>query len=190
MQVLKQEFYCRAPDKVAVDLLGKVLVHQTNGERLSGRIVETEAYFSRDDPACHASRGLTPRTKTMYGPPGHAYVYFCYGMYWLLNTVTEPEGVGSGVLIRAVEPVEGVATMQARRKVRHERDMTNGPGKLCLALGVDGSLNAHPLWQAPLIIADDGSPAPEYASGPRIGIRERAEIEARFWARESPYVSR
>jgi DNA-3-methyladenine glycosylase len=190
MRVLGQEFYRRPPDEVAVGLLGKLLVHERDGVRLSGRIVETEAYFSEDDPACHASRGMTPRTRTMFGPPGHAYVYFCYGNYWLLNTVTQDEGIGSGVLIRAIEPVDGIDAMRARRKVARERDMTNGPGKLCLALDIDGRYNTHPLWEAPLMIADDGSAAPRHVRGRRIGIREGAEIEARYYLADNEYVSR
>jgi DNA-3-methyladenine glycosylase len=190
MWVLGQKFYRRSPDEVAVCLLGKLLVHEADGVRLSGRIVETEAYFAEGDPACHASRGPTPRTKTMFGPPGHAYVYFCYGNHWLLNAVTEPEGVASAVLIRAIEPVDGIETMRARRQVAREYNMTNGPAKLCAALGIAGEYDGHLLWEAPLTIVDDGTPTPRYVRGRRIGIREGAEIEARYFAVDSEYVSR
>ncbi|MCX7001788.1 MAG: DNA-3-methyladenine glycosylase, partial [bacterium] len=115
MNILPQTFYARSPDEVARALLGKILICTARGVRCAGRIVEAEAYFATDDPACHAARGVTARTRTMFGPPGHAYVYFCYGNHWMMNAVTEAEDHGSAVLIRALEPLEGIAAMRRRR---------------------------------------------------------------------------
>ena len=156
-------------------------------ERRVGRIVETEAYVGQEDLACHASKGRTPRTAVMFGPPGHVYVYFIYGMYHCLNAVTEREGFAAAVLIRAVEPLEGI----------HGR--SDGPGRLCRAMGIDRSLNGADLTEGQLVITrgDRGTreavPADAVASGPRVGVGyagEWAEKPWRFWLAGNPWVSR
>ncbi|MCX7846831.1 MAG: DNA-3-methyladenine glycosylase [bacterium] len=189
-KVLPPSFYNRAPDVVARELLGAIVVHEVCGTLCSGRIVETEAYFAEDDPACHAWRGKTRRNAIMFGPPGHAYVYFCYGNHWLLNAVTEGEGRGSAVLIRALEPLTGIEMMQARRGGVRLQELTNGPGKLCAALGITGRHNGLPLYSGSLRIHAGEGPAPRWEVGPRIGIRVGTDILARFYIAEHPCVSR
>jgi len=144
MTILNKTFYELDTLKVAHALIGKKLVRQIGGLQLSGMIVETEAYCGREDSACHAHRGQTKRNAVMFGPPGHAYVYFTYGMHYLLNIVTEAEGNPCAVLIRAILPVDGLEEIEARRK-RKGPELTNGPAKLCQALGIDKSLNGWDL---------------------------------------------
>ena len=146
---LNRRFYARPVLDVARDLLGMRLVRLLDGERLTGIIVETEAYRGQEDLACHASAGLTKRTAVMFGPPGHAYVYFTYGMHWLLNCVTDTEGFPAAVLLRAILPAEGVDTIAARRANRPKAQWTNGPAKLTQALVLDGSWNGHNLCAPP-----------------------------------------
>lgn len=176
MTALPHSFYDRPTLTVARDLLGCVLVRALDGQRLAGRIVETEAYIGAEDQACHARAGITPRTKIMFGPPGHAYVYFTYGMHWLLNVVTEPEGIGAAVLIRAVEPLDGLETIAAHRAGRPRREWTSGPAKLTRALAIDGALNGVPLSGGALFI-ERGAPIPpeDIRTGPRIGIDSAPE---------------
>lgn len=179
---LPREFYDRDTILVARELLGKHLVHVTDGIARVGRIVETEAYLGAHDLAAHSARGLTPRTKVMFGPPGHAYVYLIYGMHWCLNVVTEREGHASAVLLRALEPVEHIETR------------TQGPALLCKAMHIDRRHNGHDLLSDELYIA---APARE----PRITIVKRARVGvdyAKHWARRllrfyikgNAYVSR
>lgn len=139
--VLPPSFYNRPVLQVARELLGARLVRRLDGQRLSGIIVETEAYRGEDDLACHARAGRTPRTAVMYGPPGRAYVYFTYGMHWLLNCVSEAEGYPAAVLIRAILPLEGREIIATRRAGRPEREWCSGPARLCAALAVDGRMN-------------------------------------------------
>jgi DNA-3-methyladenine glycosylase len=189
---LPRSFYARDTEVVARELLGAVLECEVGGERVSGRIVETEAYVGEHDLACHAAAGHTARTAPLYGPPGLSYVYFIYGMYWCFNAVTRREGEPSAVLVRALEPVDGIATMRRRRPTaRREADLTNGPGKLCLALGIDGSLNRHDLRRAPLVIRR-GQPVDDadVVVTPRIGITEAADWPLRWFVRDNPFVSR
>jgi len=136
---LGRAFYARPTLQVARELIGKSLVHIENGIRVSGKIVETEAYIGEEDQACHARAGRTPRTEVMYGPPGHAYVYFTYGMHWLFNCVTEEKGFPAAVLIRGLQPIEGVEIIRTRRAGRPIQAWTDGPGKLTQALGIDGN---------------------------------------------------
>jgi DNA-3-methyladenine glycosylase len=184
-------FYDRPTEQVARDLLGAVLECTTPLGMASGRIVETEAYLGPDDPACHAVAGLTERTRHLHGPPGIAYVYFIYGVHWCFNAVTREEGHGSAVLVRAVEPVAGVQLMRERRgAVRRDVDLTNGPGKLCQALGIDGSLNGSRLTQGPLrILSGDVVDDTQVEVTPRIGITRAADWPLRWLVRGNPYVS-
>ena len=189
---LPPAFYDRDTRVVARELLGALL--ECHGEEgvCAGRIVETEAYLGADDPACHAIAGVTERTRHLHGPPGTAYVYFIYGAYWCFNAVTEPAGVGSAVLVRAVEPVAGIDLMRLRRpKVRKDRDLTNGPGKLCTALGITGALSGLPIDRPPLTVRA-GAPVPdaEVVVTPRIGITRAADRPLRWLVAESEFVSR
>jgi DNA-3-methyladenine glycosylase len=174
---------------VARALLGAVLEHTTTGGRLAGRIVETEAYLGPDDAAAHSASGLTPRNRFIFGKPGTAYVYFIYGRNWCFNTVTQ--AVGTAVLIRALEPIEGLDVMRHRRPLaRRERDLTNGPGKLCAALGIDAAVNGHLMWQAPLVVRGGIEiPDTDVVVTPRIGITKAAGLLQRYFVRDNPYVS-
>jgi len=176
--------------------LGKRLVRVLNGRRLSGTIVEVEAYIGQDDTACHASRGRTPRNAVMFGPPGHAYVYFTYGMHHCLNVVTEREGFPAAVLIRAVAPLEGVETMRDHRAGRADTELTSGPAKLCQALAIDRALNGADLCQGHDLFIEDGPrvPARLIVTTPRIGV-ENSDARARrapwrFYVRDNAYLSR
>jgi DNA-3-methyladenine glycosylase len=168
-----------APD-VATDLLGKLLVVERDG--VSGRIVETEAYTG-DDPASHSFRGRTPRNAVMFGAPGHLYVYRSYGIHWCANVVTGADGDGQAVLIRALVPVDGIEVMRTRRPGRPDRELMNGPGKLCAALGIDGVDNGRNLLDesSPIRIVDDAVSSPtDVVAGPRVGITKAVETPWRF----------
>jgi DNA-3-methyladenine glycosylase len=194
-------FYDRDPRLVARELLGAVLECRTPDGVASGRIVETEAYLGPHDPACHAVAGRTARTWHLHGAPGIAYVYRIYGMHWCFNAVTLPEGVGSAVLVRAVEPVEGLALMRRRRSargvtLRHDRDLTNGPGKLAEALGIDGRLDGVRLDGTPndagALTLRAGAPVADAGVivTPRIGITRAADWPLRYLVADSAWLSR
>ena len=184
-------FYDRPTELVARDLLGAILERTSAEGVASGRIVETEAYLGPDDPACHAVAGRTERTWNLHGPPGVAYVSFIYGVHWCFNAVTREAGHGSAVLVRAVEPVRGVELMRRRRgKVRRDADLTNGPGKLCQALGIDGTLDGVRLSRPPLrILAGEPVSDEEVGVTPRIGITQAADWPLRWLLRGNAYVS-
>lgn len=189
---LPVSFYDRETEAVARDLLGAVLECRTPEGIASGRIVETEAYIGEHDPACHAAAGLTDRTRWLYGPPSTAYVYFIYGVHWCFNAVTRSAGHPSAVLVRAIEPIDGLDLIRRRRPAaRSDRDLTNGPGKLCAALGIDGSTNGLPLDRLPLRIRA-GEPVPDSAVivSPRIGITKAADWPLRWYIAGNPYVSK
>jgi DNA-3-methyladenine glycosylase len=188
-RLLPRRFHARDARDVAPELLGKVLVH---GGR-AARIVEVEAYAGEEDPASHAFRGLTPRTAVMFGPPGHLYVYFTYGMHWCANVVCGPEGEASAVLLRAGAPLAGVEEMVlARPAARRERDLCNGPAKLCQALGIDGAANGDDLVAAGgVVVLDDGTPPPDRPGvSTRIGISAGQEHPWRWFVPGDPNVSR
>ncbi|TVR63337.1 MAG: DNA-3-methyladenine glycosylase [Gemmatimonadales bacterium] len=174
---------------VARDLLGWRLVSLIDGVRTSGRIVETEAYVGAHDPACHGAVGPTPRNRTMFGPPGRAYVYFIYGMHWCFNVVTGDEGDPEAVLIRALEPLEGGDAMRRRRG--RPQDPANGPARLCQALGIDGTMDGHTIDRPPLYLEPpDGPVSPDQvAVSGRIGIRKARDWPLRFFLAHSPHVS-
>ena len=180
-------FYARTVHEVARDLVGCVVRH---GET-AGRIVETESYHM-EEPACHAFAGVTERTRTLFGPPGNAYVYFSYGIHSLLNAVAEQEGVGAAVLIRALEPVDGVELMRRRRGVARDEELCSGPGKLTQALGVGLPLNGSSLVDGPIEMLDrePGAREPRIVVGERIGITKAAELPWRFVDADSSHVSR
>jgi DNA-3-methyladenine glycosylase len=187
---LPASFYDRPTEQVARDLLGAILECRTRDGVAAGRIVETEAYLGEHDLACHAAAGLTARTAPLYDRPGIAYVYFIYGMHWCFNAVTRAKGEPSAVLVRALEPVQGIELMRERRGVRRDVDLTNGPAKLCDALGIDGHFNRAVLQRGPLTIRE-GSPIPDsrVAITPRIGITRCAEWELRWIVLDSKYIS-
>ena len=186
--ILPASFYERDPERVARDLLGKIVVHG----RMAGRIVETEAYLGLEDLAAHASRGLTARTRVLFGPPGHAYVYLIYGMYECLNLVAEPEGKDGCVLIRALEPVSGLERMRKRRPAaRRIEDLCSGPGKLTLAMGITRALNGAPVTRGDLTVrAPSAAEAVEIAVSSRIGITQCADWPLRFYVAGNRFVSK
>ena len=180
-------FYDRPVLEGARDLVGCTVRHGAT----AGVIVETEAYH-HSEPACHAYVGLTPRTATLYGPPGVAYVYRSYGIHALLNAVCEPEGEGAAVLIRALEPLDGIAEMRRRRGLQRVEELCSGPGKLTQALGIGLDLNTTSLIDGPVRFGPPvtARPAVEVAVGPRIGITKAADLPWRFFALGSRHVSR
>ncbi|HVS64599.1 MAG TPA: DNA-3-methyladenine glycosylase [Thermoanaerobaculia bacterium] len=185
---LPRSFFARSVLEVAPDLLGKLLVH----DGCAGRIVEVEAY-REDDEASHSHRGVTARNRVMFGPPGHLYVYFSYGMHWCANAVCEEEGRGAAVLLRALEPVAGLEQMWARRpRARRERELCSGPARLAGALGIGREHYGADLvnGRGPRIV-DDGTPPPRRpGQGPRIGISKAIERPWRWWVEGNPHVSR
>jgi DNA-3-methyladenine glycosylase len=187
-RLLPRDFYARPAVEVARDCLGKILVHGST----AGRIVEVEAYLGVDDRAAHAWRGLTDRTRVIFGPPGRAYVYFIYGMYECLNFVAEPEGMAGCVLIRALEPLAGLGIMRRRRRAAHRvEDLASGPGKLTLAMGITRKLNGADLVRGPLQVrrmADESRF--EIQVTPRIGITHAADWPLRFVMAGNRFVSR
>jgi DNA-3-methyladenine glycosylase len=187
-RVLGRDFYARPAVEVARDCLGKVLVHGS----AAGRIVETEAYLGTEDRAAHAWRGVTERTRVLFGPPGHAYIYFIYGMYECLNFVAEEEGKAGCVLIRALEPLAGVNIMRRRRPAaKRLEDLASGPGKLTLALGITRKQNGEDLTRSPLHVRERRIEPPfDVAVTPRIGITHCADWPLRFLIAGNRFVSR
>jgi DNA-3-methyladenine glycosylase len=185
-------FFERAPDVVAPELLGMILVSRRGGATTGGRIVEVEAYLGAHDPGSHAAtKGITKRNAVMYGPPGTAYVYFTYGNHHMLNLVCEPEGSAGAVLIRAIEPLFGLELMTQRRRGVRERDVANGPGKLAQALGVDLSDNGVLLGEGRLSVYHGEQPNRSVvASSGRVGLSSGHELELRWFVPGNPYVSR
>ena len=201
MVKLDRSFYLKDTVTVATQLLGKLLVHEMDGKMMSGIIVETEAYLGTEDRAAHSFGGRrTPRNEAMYSLGGHAYIYFIYGMYYCFNVVTGHKGVPEAVLVRALEPVEGLDFMAAARykkdyaslRTRQRINLTNGPGKLCMALNIDRSLNGEDLSGIRIYI-EDRTETPEICSSKRIGIDyagEDRDLPLRFYIQSNKYVSK
>ena len=195
---LERAFFARDAREVARALLGAVLVHRLDGRRVSGRIVEVEAYRTTDDQAAHSHAGHTPRNAPMWEAPGHAYVYLTYGVHWLLNVVCEPEGMPAAVLIRALEPLEGRDVIAARRAGRPVLAWTSGPGKLTQALGITGAHNRLDLTAPDATLwIEAGEPVPDaqVRTGPRIGLGKHVRepwlsMPWRWWIADNPHVSR
>ena len=187
-EILSRSFYMRPAIEVARSLLGKILVHG----KAAGRIVETEAYLGENDPAAHTFRGRTNRTEVIYGPPGHAYVYFIYGMYECLNLVAEPEGKPGCVLIRALEPLAGIDLMRSRRPTaKKDTEIASGPGRLTLALDITRRENGADVTRGLLTVRNDAHP-PDFRIlvTPRIGIRQAVDWPLRFVMEGNPHASR
>jgi DNA-3-methyladenine glycosylase len=199
---LAHSFYDRPTLDVARDLIGKVFVHTRRGVRTSGVIVEVEAYIGESDPACHAAPGLTRRNEPLYGPPGHAYVYLNYGIHCLVNVVTESAGFPAAVLLRALEPLDGIEVMRRRRgramkgrrtldiATLNDHDLCRGPGNLTMAMGITMADNRLDLTSSRLCIEDRGLTPPEIAWSPRIGIRVGIDRPWRAYAAGCPAVSK
>jgi len=199
-RTLPRSFYDRDPRTVARELLGKMLVRRKRGRQIAGRIVEVEAYLGQDDPAAHVFAGRTPRNQVLFGPPGHAYVYFIYGNHYCLNVSCMPEGQAGSVLIRALEPVAGLEQMAKRRKVAKEqlgserarKLLTSGPGRLSEAFGITRARdNGKDVTAAgsDLRIEDDGNRPEKIATGPRVGITKAVEERLRYVIEGNPFVS-
>jgi DNA-3-methyladenine glycosylase len=194
---LPRAFFARGPLAVAPELLGLVLARRgADGVVRAGRIVEVEAYLGERDPASHAFRGPTPRTRVMFGPPGHLYVYRSYGMHWCANVVCDADGTAGAVLLRALEPVAGVEAMWADRPMAQRvPDRASGPGKLCGALGIDGGDDGALVARGGTHLGVVRTSAPavepdEIAAGPRVGISVAVDVPWRFRVRASRHVSR
>ena len=203
-RILPQNFYARDPRIVARELLGKILIRTLSGgvkaKRLSGRIVEVEVYLGEGDLAAHSAAGKTERNQVLFGPPGHAYVYFIYGMHYCLNFSCMPEGCAGCVLLRALEPLEGIAQMAGARAIARERlqsptglrALTSGPGRLCEAFGITReSFNGQELYApgSPLKVVDDGWSQGQIQESSRIGITKSSEMPLRYFIAGNPFVS-
>jgi DNA-3-methyladenine glycosylase len=195
LQILTRSFYNRDPRLVGPELLGKILVRRQGRKLLTGRIVEVEAYLGAEDPAAHASIGKTPRNSVLFGPPGHAYVYFIYGNHYCLNVSCLPDGVPGGILFRAVEPIRGIEAMFKLRGIAESSDsrrLTRGPGRLAAAFGITRERdNGKDLTSArsDLYIADDDTPPPEVLITKRIGIKKAVEMPLRYIVAGNRFVS-
>lgn len=201
MELLSREFFARKPEVVARALLGKVVVRRlARGKRMAGRIVETEAYLGVNDPAAHASSGKTPRNQVLFGPPGHAYIYFTYGMHHCMNFSCQPEGFAGCVLLRALEPLDGLLQMAAARNFelsephtqRELKNLTSGPGRLCQALAIHRASDYGKDVVSPrsdLQVMDDGFQVKKVARTPRIGISQAMELPLRFYIAGNAFVS-
>lgn len=186
-QQLDRGFFRQEADEVARQLLGCRLVRDGD-QPVAGGIVETEAYFGEEDPASHAYRGRTGRNEIMYGPAGNAYVYVCYGIHYMLNVTTGKEGDPQAVLVRAVEPLQGIDEMQARRGGKKETALCDGPGKVCEAFNIDKGQNGADLTTGDLRI-ESGERPDEFATSGRIGVSDGEDLQFRFYEKDNPYVS-
>ncbi len=189
MEILPRSFYRRDTKNVAQELLGKMLVYFSPHGKLAGEIVETEAYYGSYDPASHAYR-KTPRSSIMFGSAGVAYIYLNYGIHYLLNVVTEKVSIPGAVLIRAIEPLEGIEVMKRNRKVSQIEELCNGPGKLTKSMSIDIALNGHNLTKKPLIVAGNKRRNIKIKAVPRIGISVAKDELLRYYVEGNRFVSR
>lgn len=191
-RILPREFYDRDTEIVAREMLGAILECTTELGTSSGMIVETEAYIGEHDPACHAAAGRTRRTAPLYGRPGISYVYFIYGVHWCFNAVTRPEGMPGAVLVRALQPLAGIPSMRQRRgPTISDLNLANGPGKLCAALGIDGTMNKLSLQKKPLVVRQGSAvDASQIVTAKRIGITKAADWPLRYYIEGNEFVSR
>lgn len=188
--ILKQEYFNKNAEQLAQDLLGCILVHESAEGITSGIIVETEAY-SQEDAASHTFKGETPRTKAMFGPGGRAYIYFTYGMHYCFNVVSGQAGHGQGVLIRALQPKEGIDLMKERRQKNAEKELCNGPAKLVQAMGISMTDYGKPLFEGSLyIVGRESGVVPQIVNGPRVGISRAKDVPWRFWIKDNTYISK
>jgi DNA-3-methyladenine glycosylase len=190
LEKLTRYFYARPTLEVCPDLLGRHLVYESPEGQLSARIVEVEAYIGTGDPACHAAAGRTNRTEIMFGAPGHAYIYFVYGMYHCLNFVTEPEGTAAAVLLRAAEPLGGASIMRSHSpRITKDSQLLSGPGRLCRAFGLTRDQNGLDLTASELYIVQGDRPVKDARRSPRVGVNRGARRAWRFFDAESEAVS-
>ena len=189
MRPLSRAFYARPTLVVARALIGRTLVRESSEGTVAGRIVEVEAYGGGEDPASHGYRGRTARNSTMFGPPGHLYVYFTYGMHYCCNVVCERDGVPGAVLLRAVEPIEGLDIMAERRGLDEPRLLARGPARLCEAFGIDKSCDGADLTGKPIWISGRGRKNVEVQETPRIGIKVATDLAWRI-SEQGPWTSR
>lgn len=187
--MLDKSFFNQKVEELANTLLGCELVHETPEGVTAGIIVETESYHETDE-ASHSYNGRTKRTEVMFGPPGHAYIYFTYGMHYCFNIVAEEEGIGAGVLIRALEPTRGIELMKKRRNQDNIHNLCNGPAKLVQAMGITKADYGKPLYKGNLYLNRPKTKDIKIAFGPRIGISKAQEKPWRFWMENNPFVSR
>lgn len=187
---LPRSFYARDTKEVAKDLLGKILVRKLAEGTIKGKIVETEAYYGEEDPASHAFRGKTERAKIMWGMPGTVYIYLIYGMYYLFNIVTEKKGKAGAVLIRALEPQEGIGLMKKMRKTDEIKNLTNGPGKLTQAFVITNKKHKQDLLSGSLIIEEGVREEFEIISTTRIGVNAGGQAKLRFYIKGNEFVSK
>jgi DNA-3-methyladenine glycosylase len=186
---LGRSFFSRYTPNVAKDLLGCILVRKLDGRTMSSRIVEVEAYRGADDPASHAFRGVTNRTRVMFGEAGHAYVYFTYGSHHCLNVTTEVEGEPGAVLIRAAEPMRGVDEMRRRRRTEERTNLMSGPGKLTKAIGIDLAINGEDIVTSKILYLLAGANPFRVASSKRIGVGKGGDIKWRYYVEGNRFVS-
>ena len=191
-RLLDRAFFKRPTLDVAPDLLGKIIVHKTDGQVVAGKIVETEAYLGNGDEAAHSARGRTQSTQVIFGPPGRAYVYLCYGMYECLNLIAEPDGQAGCVLIRALEPLAGIEQIEQRRpRAKRLRDLASGPGKLTLALGVTRARNGADVTRGELTVRELREPESfAIVQTTRIGISVSRDLPYRFYIKDNKFVSK
>ena len=190
MNRLSVNFFNKNSVCVAKKLLGKIIVRRYNGVKLSGKIVEVESYRGKDDAGSHAFKKKTQRNSLMFGKPGVAYIYLCYGNHYLLNIVTEKDGEPGAVLIRAIEPVNGIKTMMKMSGVKNINNLTNGPGKLTKALGIDKTLNGEDVTKSKKLFFLNNNKKFKINSSSRIGIKKGKEKKWRFYIANNPFVSK
>lgn len=192
MIIIQQDFYLEPTLQVTRGLLGAILETNIDGKKTSGIIVETEAYLSTGDPACHASKGVTKRNREMFNNGGIAYIYFIYGMHYCFNVVTEAKDSGCAVLIRGIEPLDGIEIMQERRKITTTTDLTNGPGKICSAFGINIHHNGAELFGNSGITIYQGKEISQsmIKTSSRIGISQGGELQYRYFIKDNRFVSK